>query len=140
MRFQFKEPDMSEFKVGDWVKMKDDSSAWMGRVEAIEYKPCFDSKWNRYEIEILVFEDGTKLGSGWAIHVVKAAGHRIDTKQIEDIGDERDPLIQLKEGISKLRDKFINDAIELSLLDEMDKSRVYDGIANQLDQLLKGGA
>lgn len=78
MRFQFKEPAMSEFKVGDWVKMKDDSSAWMGKVAAIEYKPCFDSKWNRYEIEILVFEDGTKLGSGWAIHVVKAAGHRID--------------------------------------------------------------
>ncbi len=69
---------MSEFKVGDWVKMKGDSSAWMGKVAAIEYKPCFDSKWNRYEIEILVFEDGTKLGSGWAIHVVKAAGHRID--------------------------------------------------------------
>lgn len=68
-----KEPAMSEFKVGDWVKMKDDSSAWMGKVAAIEYKPCFDSKWNRYEIEILVFEDGTKLGSGWAIHVVKAA-------------------------------------------------------------------
>ncbi|SCD14955.1 Uncharacterised protein [Acinetobacter baumannii] len=69
---------MSEFKVGDWVKMKDDYSAWMGKVAAIEYKPCFDSKWNRYEIEILVFEDGTKLGSGWAIHVVQAACHRID--------------------------------------------------------------
>ncbi|GEM_PF-1902190 len=69
---------MSEFKVGDLVKMKDDSSTWMDKVAAIEYKPCFDSKWNRYEIEILVFEDGTKLGSGWAIHVVKAAGHRID--------------------------------------------------------------
>lgn len=78
---------MSEFKVGDWVKMKDDSSAWMGRVEAIEYKPCFDSKWNRYEIEILVFEDGKKLGSEWAIHVKSeeiAAGHRIDN----DMGDD----------------------------------------------------
>ncbi|HEM7108990.1 TPA: hypothetical protein U2K45_000298 [Acinetobacter baumannii] len=72
---------MSEFKVGDWVKMKDDSSAWMGKVAAIEYKPCFDSKWNRYEIEILVFEDGTKLGSGWAIHVVQAAGHSIDRSE-----------------------------------------------------------
>lgn len=69
---------MSEFKVGDWVKIKDDSSAWMGKVADIEYKPCFDSKWNRYEIEILVFEDGKKLGSEWAIHVVKAAGYRID--------------------------------------------------------------
>ncbi|WP_424585512.1 hypothetical protein [Acinetobacter baumannii] len=78
---------MSEFKVGDWVKMKDDSSAWMGRVEAIEYKPCFDSKWNRYEIEILVFEDGKKLGSEWAIHVKSeeiTAGHRIDN----DMGDD----------------------------------------------------
>lgn len=63
-----KEPAMSEFKVGDLVKMKDDSSTWMDRVSAIEYKPCFDSKWNKYEIEILVFEDGTKLGSGWAVH------------------------------------------------------------------------
>ncbi len=79
-----KEPAMSEFKVGDWVKIKDDSSAWMGKVAAIEYKPCFDSKWNRCEIEILVFEDGTKLGSGWAIHVVKAAGHRIDNDMGED--------------------------------------------------------
>ena len=79
-----KETTVREFKVGDWVKMKDDSSAWMGKVAAIEYKPCFDSKWNRYEIEILVFEDGTKLGSGWAIHVVKAAGHRIDNDMGED--------------------------------------------------------
>lgn len=75
---------MSEFKVGDWVKMKDDSSAWMGKVAAIEYKPCFDSKWNRYEIEILVFEDGTKLGSGWAIHVVKAVDHRIDMPSLPE--------------------------------------------------------
>lgn len=79
-----KEPAMSEFKVGDWVKMKDDSSAWMGKVAAIEYKPCFDSKWNRYEIEILVFEDGKKLGSEWAIHVVKAAGHRIDMPSLPE--------------------------------------------------------
>ncbi|HGH3625672.1 hypothetical protein HLG77_05740 [Acinetobacter baumannii] len=72
---------MSEFKVGDWVKMKDDTYTWMDRVAAIEYKPCFNSKWDRSEIEVLVFEDGTKLGSGWAIHVKSeeiAAGHRID--------------------------------------------------------------
>ncbi|MEQ1067239.1 hypothetical protein ABLB96_15095 [Acinetobacter sp. XH1741] len=55
-------------------------------------------------------------------------------------GDERDPLIQLKEGITKLRDKFKNDAHALSRLGDMDKSRVYNGIANQLDHLLKGGA
>ncbi|MDQ9851956.1 hypothetical protein RFX59_10000 [Acinetobacter baumannii] len=74
---------MSEFKVGDWVKMKDDTYTWMDRVAAIEYKPCFNSKWDRSEIEVLVFEDGTKLGSGWAIHVVKAAGHRIDCEVLD---------------------------------------------------------
>lgn len=79
---------MSEFKVGDWVKMKDDSSAWMGKVVAIEYKPCFDSKWNRYEIEILVFEDGTKLGSGWAIRVGASDIH-IEAFESEGIRNPR---------------------------------------------------
>lgn len=81
---------MSEFKVGDWVKIKDDSSAWMGKVADIEYKPCFDSKWNRYEIEILVFEDGKKLGSEWAIHVKSeeiTAGHRIESSNDQAISD-----------------------------------------------------
>ncbi|OTM18528.1 hypothetical protein [Acinetobacter pittii] len=53
-------------------------------------------------------------------------------------GNEIDPLIKLKAGLTKLRDKFINDAHALTLLGDLDKSRVYNGIANQLDQLLKG--
>ncbi|MFH3824456.1 hypothetical protein WDA45_13175 [Acinetobacter pittii] len=70
------------FKVGDWVGIKDSSTNWIDKVSAIEYKKTYDSKWNEYEIEILVFEDGTRLGSGWAIHATPeeiAAGHRIDT-------------------------------------------------------------
>ncbi|MDK2146341.1 hypothetical protein [Acinetobacter baumannii] len=55
-------------------------------------------------------------------------------------GNEIDPLIKLKAGLTKLRDKFINDAHALTLLGDHDKSRVYNGIANQLDHLLKGGA
>jgi len=55
-------------------------------------------------------------------------------------GNEIDPLIKLKAGLTKLRDKFINDAHALTLLGDLDKSRVYNGIANQLDQLMKGGA
>ncbi|MEJ7887402.1 hypothetical protein WKH74_17135 [Acinetobacter baumannii] len=55
-------------------------------------------------------------------------------------GNEIDPLIKLKAGLTKLRDKFINDAHALTLLGDLDKSRVYNGIANQLDHLLKGGA
>ncbi|MDO7481565.1 hypothetical protein Q5X45_02020 [Acinetobacter baumannii] len=55
-------------------------------------------------------------------------------------GNEVDPLINLKTGLTKLRDKFLNDAHALTLLGDLDKSRVYNGIANQLDHLLKGGA
>ncbi|CAA0258860.1 hypothetical protein AB552B1_03022 [Acinetobacter baumannii] len=55
-------------------------------------------------------------------------------------GNEIDSLIKLKAGLTKLRDKFINDAHALTLLGDLDKSRVYNGIANQLDHLLKGGA
>ncbi|HCH8074683.1 TPA: hypothetical protein NJW64_002860 [Acinetobacter baumannii] len=55
-------------------------------------------------------------------------------------GNEIDPLIKLKAGLTKLRDKFINDAHALTLLGDLDKSCVYNGIANQLDHLLKGGA
>lgn len=55
-------------------------------------------------------------------------------------GNVIDPLIKLKAGLTKLRDKFINDAHALTLLGDLDKSRVYNGIANQLDHLLKGGA
>ncbi|HEE6636891.1 TPA: hypothetical protein R7S54_002311 [Acinetobacter baumannii] len=55
-------------------------------------------------------------------------------------GNEIDPLIKLKAGLTKLRDKFINDAHALTLLGDLDKSRVYNCFANQLEHLLKGGA
>ena len=55
-------------------------------------------------------------------------------------GNDIDPFINLKTGLTKLRDKFINDAHALTRLGDLEKSRVYNGIANQLDHLLKGGA
>ena len=55
-------------------------------------------------------------------------------------GNEINPLSKLKAGLTKLRDKFLNDGHALTLLGDLDKSRVYNGIANQLDHLLKGGA
>lgn len=79
--------EVSMFKVGDWVGIKDSSTNWIDKVSAIEYKKTYDSKWNEYEIEILVFEDGTRLGSGWAIHATPeeiAAGHRIDLETLRD--------------------------------------------------------
>lgn len=51
-----------------------------------------------------------------------------------------DPIIKLKEGLAKLIEKYKQDAHALTLLGDLDKSRVYTGIANQLDRLLKGGA
>lgn len=49
-----------------------------------------------------------------------------------------DPIIKLKEDLAKLVEKYKKDAHALTLLGDLDKSRVYNGIANQLDQLLKG--
>ncbi|EPH3736674.1 TPA: hypothetical protein JI034_10375 [Acinetobacter baumannii] len=49
-----------------------------------------------------------------------------------------DPIIKLKEDLAKLVEKYKQDAHALTLLGDLDKSRVYNGIANQLDQLLKG--
>ncbi|HFG6988671.1 hypothetical protein U2E86_04895 [Acinetobacter baumannii] len=51
-----------------------------------------------------------------------------------------DPLIKLKEDLAKLAEKYKQDAHALTLFGDLDKSRIYNGIANQLDQLLKGKA
>ncbi|MBO9528893.1 MAG: hypothetical protein J7514_03595 [Acinetobacter oleivorans] len=74
----------------------------------------------------------------FVIHIKRVEQAIADYEEV--IGNEIDPLIKLKKGLAKLRDKFINDALELSTLEEMDKSRIYNGIANHLDHLLKGGA
>ena len=68
------------FEVGDWVGIKDGSTNWVDKVVSIEYKKIYDSKWNTSEIEILIFEDGSRLGVGWAIHATDAeiqAGKRL---------------------------------------------------------------
>jgi len=51
-----------------------------------------------------------------------------------------DPIIKLKEDLAKLVEKYKQDAHALTLLGDLDKSRVYNCVANQLDRLLKGGA
>ena len=68
------------FEVGDWVGIKDDSIKWVKKIVSIESKTAYDSQWNAQQLEILVFEDGAKLGSGWAIHATDEeikAGHRL---------------------------------------------------------------
>ncbi|MGQ1356799.1 hypothetical protein ACT4WJ_10095 [Acinetobacter baumannii] len=49
-------------------------------------------------------------------------------------------LVELRSSIENLVQKYKHDAHALTLLGDLDKSRVYNGIANQLDHLLKGGA
>lgn len=70
------------------------------------------------------------------IYVRRVAEAVVDHEAV--YGNELAPLIKLKEGLVKLRDKFINDAYALTQLGDLDKARVYNGIANQLDHLLKG--
>ena len=74
------------FKVGDWVGIKDDSINWVKKIVSIESKTAYDSRWNAQHLEILIFEDGSRIGSGWAIQATPeeiAVGHRIDTPQLE---------------------------------------------------------
>lgn len=51
-----------------------------------------------------------------------------------------DPIIKLKEGLAKLVEKYKQDAHALTLLGDLDKSRVYNAIATQLDCLLEGSS
>jgi len=47
-------------------------------------------------------------------------------------------LDELRSSIENLVQKYKHDAHASSLFGDQDKARVYNGIANQLDQLLKG--
>lgn len=59
---------------------------------------------------------------------------------ITESKDECLLLAELENAISELIEKYKADAHALTLMGDLDKSRVYNGIANQLDHLLKGGA
>ncbi|MBD1230712.1 hypothetical protein IC789_05330 [Acinetobacter seifertii] len=61
-------------------------------------------------------------------------------KVITKSKDEGLLLAELENAISELFEKYKQDAHALTLMGDLDKSRVYNGIANQLDHLLKGGA
>lgn len=79
-----------------------------------------------------------KGNKAFVVHIKRVQEAIADHEAVN--GNEIDPLINLKTGLTKLRDKFIKDAHALTLLGDLDKSRVYNNIANQLDHLLKGGA
>lgn len=49
-------------------------------------------------------------------------------------------LDELKGSIAKLAQKYKHDAHASSLFSDQDKARIYNRFANQLEDLLKGGA
>ncbi|RSO39191.1 hypothetical protein [Acinetobacter lactucae] len=64
-----------------------------------------------------------------------------ETRKLESLGRiKKFSLVDLRGAIEDLAKKYKQDARALTLLGDQDKARVYNGIANQLDHLLKGGA
>ncbi|MGN7668348.1 hypothetical protein [Acinetobacter baumannii] len=107
----------------------------IGGVEVAKGK-VFIADFNDFnDFKMIKFLIGNK---DFVVHIKRVQEAIADHEAVN--GNEIDPLIKLKAGLAKLRDKFINDAHALTLLGDLDKSRVYNGIANQLDHLLKGGA
>ncbi|HCA5021899.1 TPA: hypothetical protein OT648_003338 [Acinetobacter baumannii] len=53
---------------------------------------------------------------------------------------EQSILIDLRESIEKLAQKYKHDAHASSLFGDQDKARIYNCFANQLEHLLKDGA
>ncbi|MDO7219811.1 hypothetical protein [Acinetobacter nosocomialis] len=106
-----------------------------------------DSKWieqQRREMEKLISPELIKsrdlARQSYFDHMEKEmAGHV--SHSIEPLsGKKQNALVELRGAIEKLAQKYKQDAHALTLLGDLDKTRVYNGIANQLDHLLKGGA
>ncbi|HAV2809501.1 hypothetical protein ACPZ57_10860 [Acinetobacter baumannii] len=106
-----------------------------------------DSKWieqQRREMEKLISPELIKsrdLGrqSYFDQMEKEMAGHI--SRSIEPLsGKKQNMLVELKQSIEKLAQKYKQDAHASSLLGDQDKARVYNCFANQLEHLLKGGA
>lgn len=104
----------------------------IGGIEIAKRK-VFMADFNGFKM--INFLKGTEA---FVVHIKRVQEAIADHEAVH--GNEIDPLSKLEAGLTKLRDKFINDAQALTLLGDLDNSRVYNGIANQLDHLLKGDA
>ncbi|PSE10348.1 hypothetical protein C7G98_12830 [Acinetobacter baumannii] len=63
------------------------------------------------------------------------------SRSIEPLsGKKQNKLVELRESIENLVQKYKHDAHASSLFGDQDKARVYNCFANQLENLLKGGA
>lgn len=104
-----------------------------------------DSRWieaQRREMEKLISPELIKsrdlARQSYFDHMEKEMADHV-SRSIEPLsGKKQSTLVELRKSIEKLAQKYKHDAHASSLFGDLDKSRVYNGIANQLDQLLKG--
>ncbi|CAA0261631.1 hypothetical protein [Acinetobacter baumannii] len=106
-----------------------------------------DSKWfeaQRHEMEKLISPELIKSRdlarqSDLDQMEKEMAGHI--SRSIEPLsGKKQNMLVELKQSIEKLAQKYKQDAHASSLFGDQDKARVYNCFANQLEHLLKGGS
>ncbi|HFG6930652.1 TPA: hypothetical protein ACGIKA_000198 [Acinetobacter baumannii] len=106
-----------------------------------------DSKWieaQRREIEKLISPELIKsrdlARQSYFDHMEKEVAGNVP-RSIEPLsGKKQSTLVELRESIEKLAQKYKKDAHASSLFGDQDKARVYNCFVNQLDHLLKGGA
>ncbi len=106
-----------------------------------------DSRWieaQRREMEKLISPELIKsrdlARQSYFDHMEKEMADHV-SRSIEPLsGKKQSTLVELRESIEKLAQKYKQDAHSSSLFGDQDKARVYNCFANQLDHLLKGGA
>lgn len=106
-----------------------------------------DSKWieqQRREIEKLISPDLIKpieLDRQKCFQEMVKDSNEQESRKLESLGRiKKHSLVDLRGAIEDLAKKYKQDACALTLLGDLDKSRVYNGIANQLDHLLESAS
>ncbi|HHA3769741.1 TPA: hypothetical protein ACODE7_002353 [Acinetobacter baumannii] len=106
-----------------------------------------DSRWieaQRREMEKLISPELIKsrdlARQSYFDHMEKEmVGHVF--RSIETLsGKKQNTMVELKRSIEKLAQKYKHDAHASNLFGDQDKARIYNCFANQLEDLLKGGA
>lgn len=106
-----------------------------------------DSKWieaQRREMEKLISPELIKsrdlARQSYFDHMEKEMADHV-SRSIEPLsGKKQSTLVELRDSIENLVQKYKHDAHASSLFGDQDKARVYNCFANQLKNLLKGGA
>ncbi|MDC5609630.1 hypothetical protein OIN81_07035 [Acinetobacter baumannii] len=106
-----------------------------------------DSKWieaQRREMEKLISPELIKsrdlARQSYFDHMEKEMADHV-SRSIEPLsGKKQSTLVELRESIEKLAQRYRVEAHELSRIRDFEKSQMYSHFARELDHLLKGGA